>query len=118
MRSEGLDKVILSTPLLLDSSEGAGWQDWFDRSGLDFRKSQKGLSVADSNSRVQAVIDGQGIALWDQLVTPEVNSGHLQYLSDVWLDEYGYYVHAKESGIASEGVRLFLNWLIIESGVS
>jgi len=118
VRSEGLDKVILSTPLLLDSSESAGWQDWFDRSGLDFRKSQKGLSVADSNSRVQAVIDGQGIALWDQLVTPEVNSGHLQYLSDVWLDEYGYYVHAKESGIASEGVRLFLNWLIVESGVS
>ena len=79
---------------------------------------QKGLSVADSNSRVQAVIDGQGIALWDQLVTPEVNSGHLQYLSDIWLDEYGYYVHANEGGVENKALKLFLDWLIVESRVS
>ena len=118
VRKEGLDNVILSTPLLLDSSESKGWQDWFDLAGLDFSQSQKGLSVADSNSRVQAVIDGQGIALWDQLVTPEVNSGHLQYLSDIWLDEYGYYVHANEGGVENKALKLFLDWLIVESRVS
>ena len=118
VREEGLDNVILSTPLLLDSSESKGWQDWFDLAGLDFSQSQKGLSVADSNSRVQAVIDGQGIALWDQLVTPEVNSGHLQYLSDIWLDEYGYYVHANEGGVENKALKLFLDWLIVESRVS
>ena len=89
--------------------------DWFGLAGLDFSQSQKGLSMADSNSRVQAVIDGQGIALWDQLVTPEVNSGHLQYLSDIWLDEYGYYLHAKESNFESKTVGLFLTWLRDES---
>ena len=36
VRKEGLDNVILSTPLLLDSSESTGWQDWFDLAGLDF----------------------------------------------------------------------------------
>ena len=118
VREEGLDNVILSTPLLLDSSESEGWQDWFDLAGLDFSQSQKGLSVADSNSRVQAVIDGQGVALWDQLVTPEVNSGHLQYLSDIWLDEYGYYVHANEGGVENKALNLFLDWLIVESRVS
>ena len=118
VREEGLDNVILSTPLLLDSSESEGWQDWFDLASLDFSQSQKGLSVADSNSRVQAVIDGQGIALWDQLVTPEVNSGHLQYLSDIWLDEYGYYVHANEGGVENKALKLFLDWLIVESRVS
>jgi LysR family glycine cleavage system transcriptional activator len=118
VREEGLDNAILSTPLLLDSSESKGWQDWFDLAGLDFSQSQKGLSVADSNSRVQAVIDGQGIALWDQLVTPEVNSGHLQYLSDIWLDEYGYYVHANEGGVENKALKLFLDWLIVESRVS
>jgi len=115
VREEGLDNVILSTPLLLDSSESRGWQDWFDLAGLDFSQSQKGLSIADSNSRVQAVIDGQGIALWDLLVSPEVSSGRLHYLSDIWLDDYGYYVQAKKSNLESKAVGLFLNWLRDES---
>ena len=74
-----------------------------------------GLSIADSNSRVQAIIDGQGIALWDRLVAYEINSGDLQYLSDIWLDEYGYYVRAKDSSLESKAVQLFLNWLRDES---
>ena len=115
VRKEGLDNVILSTPLLLDSSESTGWQDWFDLAGLDFSQSQKGLSIADSNSRVQAVIDGQGIALWDLLVSPELSSGRLHYLSDIWLYTYGYYVQAKKSNLESKAVGLFLNWLRDES---
>ena len=102
-------------PLLLDSSDSIGWQDWFDRAGLDLTKSQQGLSIADSNSRVQAIIDGQGIAFWDRLVAYEINSGHLQYLSDIWLDEYGYYVRANDSSQESKAVQLFLNWLRDES---
>ena len=112
---DGLDKIILSAPLLLDSSESTGWQDWFNRAGLDYENSQQGLSIADSNSRVQAVIDGQGIALWDRLVAPEVSSGRLHYLSDIWLDDYGYYVQAKKSNLESKAVGLFLNWLRDES---
>jgi DNA-binding transcriptional LysR family regulator len=65
-----------------------------------------------------ALIDGQGIALWDQLVTPEINSSHLQYLSDIWLDEYGYYVHARKRGTENKALRLFFDWLIAESRVS
>ena len=115
VREEGLDNVILSTPLLLDSSESTGWQDWFDLAGLDFSQSQKGLSIADSNSRVQAVIDGHGIALLDLLVSPELSSGRLHYLSDIWLYNYGYYVQAKKSNLESKAVGLFLNWLRDES---
>ena len=115
VKKEGIDEVLLSVPLLLDSSDSAGWQDWFDRAGLDLKNSQQGRSIADSNSRVQAVIDGQGIALWDRLVAHEISSGHLQYLSDIWLDEYGYYVRAKDSSLESKAVELFLNWLRDES---
>ena len=118
VREAGLDNVILSTPLFLDPSESAGWQDWFDLASLDLGQSQKGLSIADSNSRVQAVIDGQGIALWDQLVTPEVNSGQLQPFSDIWLDGYGYYVLAREGDAENVALRLFLDRLVVESGVS
>ena len=73
VKKEGLDKIILTTPLLFDSSESIGWQDWFSHAGIDFKKSIQGVSISDSNSRVQAVIDGQGIALWDHLVSPEIN---------------------------------------------
>ena len=45
-------------------------------------------------------------------------SGHLQYLSDIWLDEYGYYVHANEGGVENKALKLFLDWLILESRVS
>ena len=45
-------------------------------------------------------------------------SGRLQYLSDIWLDEYGYYVHANEGGVENKALKLFLDWLIVESRVS
>ena len=53
-----------------------------------------------------------------QLVAPKVNSGHLQYFSDTWLDEYGYYVHTRKGGTENKALRQFLDWLIVENGVS
>ena len=111
VKKEGLDKIILTTPLLFDSSESAGWQDWFNHAGFDFKKSIQGVSISDSNSRVQAVIDGQGIALWDHLVSPEINSGNLHYLSDILLDEYGYYIRVKENILENDTVKLFFKWI-------
>lgn len=111
VKKEGLDKIILTTPLLFDSSESIGWQDWFSHAGIDFKKSIQGVSISDSNSRVQAVIDGQGIALWDNLVSPEINSGNLHYLSDILLDEYGYYIRVKENILENDTVKLFFKWI-------
>lgn len=111
VKKEGLDKIILTTPLLFDSSESIGWQDWFSHAGIDFKKSIQGVSISDSNSRVQAVIDGQGIALWDNLVSPEINSGNLHYLSDILLDEYGYYIRVKENILENHTVKLFFKWI-------
>lgn len=111
VKKEGLDKIILTTPLLFDSSESIGWQDWFSHAGIDFKKSIQGVSISDSNSRVQAVIDGQGIALWDHLVSPEINSGNLHYLSNIQLDEYGYYIRVKENILENDTVKLFFEWI-------
>jgi hypothetical protein len=61
------------------------------------------------------VIDGQGIALRYQLATTEVSAGHLQYLSGIWLDEYGYHLHANESNFGSKTVDLSVNWFRGES---
>ncbi len=42
--------------------------------------------------RVQAVIDGQGVALYDFLVDDEVAAGRLYQYRPVSLDAYGYYL--------------------------
>ena len=47
-----------------------------------------------------------------------VNSFWKLDLSDIWLDEYGYYVHAREGDTENKALRLFLDWLISESVVS
>jgi DNA-binding transcriptional LysR family regulator len=50
------------------------------------------LTLPDSNSRVQAVLDGQGIGLWDDLVAPEVDAGTLVPLTDTKPEGAGYHV--------------------------
>ena len=70
------------------------------------------LVIPDSNDRVQAVIDGQGIALWDALVQYELNSGVLCYLSEVALDDAGYYlVYSAPSTDRSAVVATFVDWI-------
>ena len=45
-----------------------------------------------AGSRVQAVIDGQGLALWDELVAPEFEAGTLVQVSETQLESSRYYV--------------------------
>ena len=42
--------------------------------------------IPDSNDRLQAVIDDQGIALWDELMSSKLESGELCYLSDIAIE--------------------------------
>ena len=65
-----------------------------------FKPVTNDLFIAGSNSRVQTIIDGQGIALWGRVVNPEGNPKHLQYRLNNWLYEYGYYVRV--SGAAQK----------------
>ena len=53
---------------------------------------QNRLVIPDSNDRVQAVIDGRGIALWDDLVQNELDTGELFFLAKLALEGAGYYL--------------------------
>ena len=92
VRKIDLERALAEIPLLADSSGSTGWREWHRRAGLEYRPMHNRLVIPDSNDRVQAVIDGQGIALWDALVQNELDSGELCYLSDVALDTVGYYL--------------------------
>ncbi|WP_170425328.1 LysR substrate-binding domain-containing protein [Ruegeria arenilitoris] len=111
----GLAEAVRQLPLLGDSSGDAGWRAWHQAAGLPYAPSRSSLTIPDSNSRVQAVVDGQGIALWDDLVAPEVEAGTLVPLTDTKLEGAGYHV-VFPGEVLSPGARSMLVWLKEQAG--
>ena len=107
----GIAEAIQKFPLLGDSSGNVAWKAWYQVAGMDYVPSFPNLTMLDSNSRVQAVIDGQGIALWDDLISPEINAGLLYPLTDIKLENAGYYVVFPKDEL-SVSAKVFLDWLI------
>ena len=108
---EGFDAVRQHIPLLFDSSDDKGWRHWFQLTGRHYRPSQPKLELPDTNSRVQAVIDGQGIALWDGLVQKEIDEGTLCFVSDQGLPNSGFYLIPIKDGLGTAAIR-FEEWLL------
>lgn len=112
VRDAGLAAALGRLTLLADRSGSAAWADWHRAAGLPFAARSAVLTVADPNVRVQAVIDGQGIALNDALVQPEIDSGRLCRLSEHALDDYGYFLAYEAGTLANPDVAAFADWLI------
>ncbi len=88
----GIERAVRQLPLLGDSSGDVGWRAWHEAARLSYIPNTPSLTIPDSNSRVQAVIDGQGIALWDDLVSLEITNGRLKELTDRKLETSGYHL--------------------------
>ncbi len=73
--------------------------------------------IPDPNVRVQAVIDGQGIALYDRLVEDEVAAGRLYQYRPVSLDDYGYYLVYPQVAQQSSAIMTFRDWILQEAQV-
>ena len=114
VESLGIEAAVRQVPLLGDSSGDTGWRAWHEAAGLPYLPSKSSLVIPDSNSRVQAVIDGQGIALWDDLVAPEIKSGQLVKLTDRKLDTSGYYLVFTKDPHAAQ-VQVMLDWLLAQN---
>ena len=69
------------------------------------------LIIPDPNVRVQAVLDGQGIALNDALVNAELQSERLLRLSSFELSDYGYHLAYQKSALANPAVEAFTQWI-------
>ena len=114
VRQLGLAEAVRQLPLLGDSSGDSGWRAWHAAAGLPYAPSRSSLTIPDSNSRVQAVVDGQGIALWDDLVAPEIDDGTLVRLSDVGVKDAGYRILFTERPM-SQSAEAFLDWFRAEN---
>lgn len=110
----GLRAVFADVPLLHDRDDSTAWQDWARAAGQPYAPKRNPLVIPDPNVRVQAVIDGQGVALNDALVADEIAAGRLTRVSQVGLEDYGYHLVFPKSG-ADVGRRHFQGWIKAEA---
>ena len=75
------------------------------------RPAHKTLVIPDPSVRVQAVIDGQAIALNDALVSPELSDGRLFKFSDIRLENYGYHLAYASGALDQPALRAFRDWI-------
>ena len=71
--------------------------------------------IPDPNVRVQAVIDGQGVALNDALVQEEMAAGRLYRISPVELSNYGYFLAYPKGALNIPGLKAFRDWIVGEA---
>ncbi len=94
-----------------DHDDSNAWTDWSNAADLPNKIRPTTLIVPDPNVRVQAVINGQGIALMDQMIAEEIDTGTLFALSDIQLTDYGYFVARPRRAEDPEAVDDFVEWL-------
>jgi DNA-binding transcriptional LysR family regulator len=111
VKTLGLARAISRSTLLRDRDDSNAWSDWLDAAGLPRQTRQDTLIIPDPNVRVQAVIDGQGIALMDDLVQDELEKCRLFRISEVALPDYGYFLFRPDRIAPSVTAGLFAEWL-------
>ena len=112
IEAEGIEPVLGRQPLLHDRDGSKAWRDWFAAAGFQWTGGSDDLVIPDPNVRVQAVIDGQGIALYDFLVDDEVDAGRLYQYRRVSLGTYGYYLVYPRQVAADSAIGTFRDWIM------
>ena len=107
----GLEAAFSTFTLLRDREGSNVWTEWYQKAGLTPMDRADTLIVPDPNVRVQAVADGQGVALNDELIGREIEDGNLYRLSNVQLDHYGYFVAVEEHMQSERTIATFTDWL-------
>lgn len=111
VKNLGLEAAFGAFTLLRDRDDSNAWSHWYKIAGLPFRKVADTLIIPDPNVRVQAVIDGQGVALNDSLVNAEIEAGRMFRLSDHELSDYGYHLAYSVDAMSNPDVVAFADWL-------
>ncbi|WP_417410866.1 LysR substrate-binding domain-containing protein [Hoeflea sp.] len=92
------------------------WQQWFKSAGLDAVVANRGLAINDYVLVIQAVMEGQGVALgWQHLTERLVTSGLLKKVTSHRLTTgAAYHVIWPKGRALSSQTELVLNWLAKE----
>ncbi|MEO8856662.1 MAG: LysR substrate-binding domain-containing protein [Burkholderiaceae bacterium] len=113
VKAEGLAALMDRVTLLHDREGSTAWADWFEVAGLRGGPRAAMLIIPDPNVRVQAVVDGQGVALNDRFVGAELADGRLVRLSPHELAGYGYHLAYASGALANADVAALARWLAL-----
>lgn len=107
----GWEQAVSTFTLLRDHDDSDAWTDWLNAAGLPHRTRRDTLIIPDPNVRVQAVVDGQGIALMDTLIERELEEEKLFRLSPHKLQDYGYFLVRPRKAASSDSAAAFSRWV-------
>ncbi|KMK63933.1 LysR substrate-binding domain-containing protein [Puniceibacterium sp. IMCC21224] len=98
---------------LLPDSTGKDWSIWFEAQGIDASGAAYGTQYGNDFLTVKAVIDGQGLALLNDVYVKEgLASGHLvRALNAAWPTAFAYYAVALAETLERPAVSTFVKWL-------
>ncbi|MDA4847978.1 LysR substrate-binding domain-containing protein [Hoeflea poritis] len=111
VQQRGLEAAFDAFTLLRDREDSDAWSRWYRVAGLPHKGRADTLIIPDPNVRVQAVMDGQGVALNDALVMPEIEAGRLMRLSTFELSDYGYFLAYEAGAMNNPDADAFRRWL-------
>lgn len=114
----GVERAFSDFVLLRDHDDSDAWTDWKRDAGIAATARRDSLIIPDPNVRVQAVVNGQGVALMDDLAEPELGDGNLVRLSEQELPDYGYFIVVPFGGKRTRAAQDFIDWLQIEAASS
>ena len=117
IESSGFENLMNDLKFLDDADDSQAWADWFAAAGLEMPGNVGELIIPDPNVRVQAVIDGQGVALYDTLVKDEVERGSLFLFDQVQLNDYGYYLVYPQDTDSRSPITVFRDWIMAEAAL-
>ncbi|MBE1284312.1 MAG: LysR family transcriptional regulator [Rhodobacteraceae bacterium] len=107
----GWEQAVSTFTLLRDHDDSDAWTDWLNVAGLPHQTRRDTLIIPDPNVRVQAVADGQGIALMDTLIERELEEKNLFRLSPHALHDYGYFLVHPQKADSRDCAAAFSTWL-------
>ena len=113
----GIKSVLPELTLLNDRDGSEAWDDWHRAAGLPNRSMRNDLVIPDPNVRVQAVVDGQGVALNDRLVAAELAAGQLVQISSVEMADYGYFLAYRKGALSNPALKDFRDWILSEASL-
>lgn len=98
---------------LIHDSDHSAWQDWFQQVGLSPTEAVRGQIFDDTNVRVQAILNNQGVMLGCPLLLhKELASGELVRLFDQSLPDYAYYLVYPENRTPDGKTQAFIRWVL------
>lgn len=106
----------LSRFTLIHDKDYVAWNEWLELAGAENPARENGLIFDDTNVRVQAILNGQGVMLGcPSLLRKELGEGALVRLFDVELPDYAYYIAWSEFRQPDRKTARFIEWINTEA---